>query len=163
MLRAVAAASPNRSRSAAKAAVLRSLLAGADRATLDELAQSFATEIVDRGMRTGMRSRIEHHHEQGHRLVIVSSALELYLRPFAEILGIEGVLATRLVESEGRLTGELEGLNVRKAEKVARLREWLGTEPVELWAYGNSSNDRLMLSLADHPTWVGRARILRRG
>jgi phosphoserine phosphatase len=74
-----------------------------------------------------------------------------------------------LVESEGLLTGELEGLNVRKAEKVARLQEWLGAEGVgagkeeiELWAYGNSGNDRPLLVLADHPTWVGPARVLRR-
>ena len=119
-------------------------------------------------MRPGMRARVDRHREQGHRLVIVSSSLELYLRPFAALLGIEGVLATRLVESEGFLTGELEGLNVRKAEKVARLQEWLGAEGVgaekeiELWAYGNSGNDRPLLVLADHPTWVGPARILRR-
>ncbi|MGH9000745.1 MAG: haloacid dehalogenase-like hydrolase, partial [Acidimicrobiia bacterium] len=65
----------------------------------------------------------------------------------------------------GRLTGALLGANCRGAEKVARLREWLGGEELEvdLWAYGDSRGDAELLALAGaNGTRVARARPRRR-
>jgi phosphatidylglycerophosphatase C len=95
--------------------------------------------------------------------VIVSASLGAYLRPLAERLELDGVLAVELVaDAGGTLTGEVAGgINNRGPEKVARLQAWLdgrfgpGTE-VDLWAYGDSSGDSELLAIADHPTWVGR-------
>jgi phosphatidylglycerophosphatase C len=70
------------------------------------------------------------------------------------------VIATRLeVGSDGRLTGHMDGANVRAEQKAIRLSEVLnGSRPgsVELWAYGDSAGDDQMLAMADHPTLVGR-------
>jgi phosphatidylglycerophosphatase C len=60
------------------------------------------------------------------------------------------------VDTDDRFTGVLEGGNVRGPEKVRRLRDWLGTEPAEVWAYGDSSGDRELLAFADHARRVGR-------
>jgi phosphatidylglycerophosphatase C len=95
--------------------------------------------------------------------VVVSASLGAYLRPLAERLELDGVLAVELVaDAGGTLTGQVVGaVNNRGPEKVARLRAWLaarfgpGTE-VDLWAYGDSSGDAELLAIADHPTWVGR-------
>ena len=67
------------------------------------------------------------------------------------------MLATRLVvDGDERLSGDLDGPNVRAHEKVVRLRRWLGGEPCELWAYGDSTGDRELLALADHGFRVPR-------
>ena len=45
------------------------------------------------------------------------------------------------------------------AVKAERLRDWLAGQvdgTPELWAYGNSAGDLELLSLADHPVWIGR-------
>ena len=62
--------------------------------------------------------------------------------------------------SDGLLTGEMVGPNVRGEEKAVRLRRWLGDDvPEMIWAYGNSSGDTELLAMADVPVWVaGRRR-----
>ena len=96
----------------------------------------------------------------GHEIVIVSASLDVYLEPLAPLLGVDHVLCTKLgVGPDDRLTGRLEGGNVRGPEKIRRVREWLGAGAVELWAYGDSAGDRELLAAADHPVWMhGRAR-----
>jgi phosphatidylglycerophosphatase C len=95
----------------------------------------------------------------GHEVVVVSASLQLYLGPLGHRLGVDAVLATELaVGADGRLTGALAGANVRGAEKVRRLRNWLGGSPCELWAYGDSSGDNELLAAADHGWRVSRRR-----
>jgi phosphoserine phosphatase len=91
-------------------------------------------------------------------VVIVSASPECYVRVAGEILGVNGVLATRLaVGGGGLLTGNYEGKNCRGAEKYARLVVHLrangllgGGDQPELWAYGNSRGDLRLLNAADH-------------
>jgi len=106
-----------------------------------------------------MAERIAWHRREGHRLVIVSAALAVYLEPLGDLLRFDKVLATGLeVGPDGLLTGRLRGRNVRRAEKAIRLRDWLSTEfgqqPWELWAYGDSPGDRELLAMAHHPRRV---------
>jgi phosphatidylglycerophosphatase C len=136
-------------RDAGKEAVLRRLLGGRPVAPLVELAETFADEAMRTLVRTDAAARIEGHRTQGHELVIVTASPELYVGALARRLGIDHVLGTRLeVDETGLLTGRLLGANCRGPEKVARLRAWLGDEPFELWAYGDSAGDRELLALA---------------
>jgi phosphoserine phosphatase len=47
---------------------------------------------------------------------------------------------------------------VRGAEKARRLDEWLDGEPAYVWAYGDSSGDRMLWARADRPVRVSRRR-----
>jgi phosphatidylglycerophosphatase C len=81
----------------------------------------------------------------------------VYLGPLGRRLGADAVLATSLeIGDDGHLTGGLEGANVRGAEKVRRLGQWLGHDTCELWAYGDSEGDRELLAAADHGFLVKR-------
>ena len=94
--------------------------------------------------------------------MIVSASLGVYLRPIAERLRFDAVLATELeVGADGRLTGRLAGANVRGAEKARRLDAWLGGEPAYVWAYGDSSGDRELWARADRPVRVDEAQPVR--
>ncbi len=139
-------------RGRAKEALLRPLLGGRRLADLEPVAAAFATRLLDRGMWPPGLERLEWHRRRGDEVVIVSASPELYLGPVGRALGASAVLATGLeVDAGGRLTGRLAGPNVRGAEKVARLDAWLGGDPAEVWAYGNSDGDRQLLARADHP------------
>jgi phosphatidylglycerophosphatase C len=140
-----------------KAALLDELMTGRDAADVEATARVFASEVVGEHLRRDAVERADWHRTQGHRLVIVSASLGVYLRPIAERLRFDAVLATELeVGDDGRLTGRMLGENVRGAEKARRLEEWLdGTTPF-VWAYGDSSGDQELWARADRAVRLGR-------
>ncbi len=145
-------------RDASKAVLVQRLLSGYPADRLTELGQRYSTLLAQR-IRPAMAERVKWHQQRGHRLVIVSASLDVYLAPTGRVLGFDQVLATQLeVGPDGLLTGRLHGPNVRGVEKSARLRAWLAQAlpgaPYRLWAYGDSAGDRELLAMADHPVRV---------
>jgi phosphatidylglycerophosphatase C len=148
--RLVAAGLNDERRDAAKVALVRRTLTGYDAGRMAAVAAEFAEDVVARHLRPDVVERVAWHRNQGHELVMVSASFTSYLEPIAARLGFTAVLATELaVGDDGRLTGELVRPNVRDAEKVRRLDEWLGARPAYVWAYGDSSGDRELLARAD--------------
>ena len=149
----------------AKEALFTRLLAGLPADEFEKRSMAFAEDHVRRHLRRDARARLDWHLAQGHQVVVVSASPESYVGPAAELVGAQGVLATRLeVDASGRLTGRYEGKNCRGTEKYTRLMGWLrsngllgaGTPQPVLWAYGNSRGDLRLLDAADHPVDAGR-------
>jgi phosphatidylglycerophosphatase C len=156
------AALGSRDRDKLKVAAVGRLYRGWPAARLDGLGRDYLPTLVE-ALRPEMLERLAWHRAEGHAVVIVSASLGAYLRPLADHLGIDAVLAVELVTgADGVLTGEVVGqANTRGPQKVARLRAWVDERygpdtAFELWAYGDSAGDEELLALADHPTWVGR-------
>lgn len=123
---------------------------------LDELqrqGESFARQVVPGLLREEAMRRFAWHKRQGHRCVVISASMELYVRPWAQQAGFDEVLATRmLADANGRITGQLAGANCYGPEKLRRLEESLGTRTgYTLYAYGDTRGDRELLSSADYP------------
>lgn len=105
-------------------------------------------------IRLKARERIKWHKEQGHRLIMVSASLNLYLEKAAKDLGFDELLCTELEENEELFTGRLKGKNCRCQEKVNKLEALLGDlSQYELYAYGDSDGDKQMLAVANHPNF----------
>ena len=173
VLRAVAALSPKLLRSAlvggtaaddTKEQLFTRLLGGLPIELVNDRAATFAEQHLAHHLRQDARLRLQWHQRQGHHVVIVSASPECYVRRAGEVLGVDGVLATRLaVGGGGLLTGGYEGKNCRGAEKYARLVVHLrahgllggGDDQPELWAYGNSRGDLRLLRAADHGVDAG--------
>ncbi|MFM8303099.1 MAG: HAD-IB family hydrolase [Actinomycetota bacterium] len=148
-------------RDVAKAIVLRRTMGGRSHTDVGGLGARFAREVVHRHLHSQVLGRLEAHRAAGHELVIVSASLTAYLEPAAALLGIGTVLATDLeVDTDGTLTGEIAGANVRGPEKARRLDAWLAGSSATVYAYGDSHGDAEMLARADHAVLVdGRGRI----
>ncbi|HWE68069.1 MAG TPA: HAD family hydrolase [Acidimicrobiales bacterium] len=140
------------------------LLGGLPVEEVDRRSAVFAQQHLARHLRRDAQRRLEWHQRQGHHVVIVSASPECYVRPAGDLLGVDGVVATRLaVGGGGLLTGGYEGKNCRGAEKYNRLLGHLrargllrnGGEQPELWAYGNSRGDLRLLNAADHGVDAG--------
>ncbi len=146
----------NGGRDAAKAALLARAVAGVPVVNAAEVGERFASELAEE-IRPEMVERLAWHKEANHRTVLVSASLALYLQPFGKLAGFDDVIATLLeVGPEGLLTGRMLGENVRAAQKALLLGRLLGSEPVTVWAYGDSKGDKEMLAMADHPTLLRR-------
>ncbi|HUS41634.1 MAG TPA: HAD-IB family hydrolase [Ilumatobacteraceae bacterium] len=151
-----------RDRNGLKAAAAAAAFAGQPLARIDALAEDFARSVHATGLRQDTVDLLDAHRRRGDTVLLVSASFEVYLRPLAELLGADDVLAARLeVRPDGTLTGRLSGANCRGPEKVRRLHEWLdehagGRAEVHLTAYGDSAGDRELLADADEARWVGR-------
>ena len=157
----VVAALARRDRDRVRALATDAAFTGVPNADVVRLAAGYGLAIVEERLRPDTVARLRWHLEQGHSVVIVSASYEPYVVVVAEQLGVHGVVATRLESgSDAICTGRLDGANCRAAEKVRRLELWfadqgLSRDETELWAYGDSEGDRLLLEYADHPVWVG--------
>lgn len=86
---------------------------------------------------------------EGHRVVIISASLDIWVKPFFTDPRI-AVVATRAEVIDGLFTGRFATPNCRGREKVNRLRELI---PQSQWhqliAYGDSDGDKDLLQMAD--------------
>lgn len=135
----------------AKQRLLTCFFAGLPIEQLRIKAEQFAAQRLPKLMRPAALRRLAWHKQQGHRCVVVSASLELYVRPWALQAGFDEVIASRMETSaDGRISGNfLEG-NCFGSEKVRRLEALLeGRSGYILYAYGDSRGDRELLASAD--------------
>jgi phosphatidylglycerophosphatase C len=145
-------------RAQAKAHLLRRVFAGRELADVDRKAQLYTDHILRRWVRPDALRRWEWHRRHGHRLVIVSASLDLYLRHLGARLGADEVLCTSMEVVDGRLTGRMATPSCRGEEKAVRLTGYLRDRPGNpVWVYADSAADRPMMAVGDVPVQV-RAR-----
>lgn len=144
-----------------KTAALR-LVCRVARTEREALLERFAEERLPGMLKPGGPARIAWHRAQGHRLILASASLELYLKPIAARLGFEHVIGTPgTLEPVPRVSGP----NCLGREKVERLFEEPWFEEVDWarsWAYSDDLVDLPMLLLCGHPVAVDPSRALRR-
>jgi HAD superfamily hydrolase (TIGR01490 family) len=103
------------------------------------------------------RERIESHRKKGHRVVICSASLTVYLTMFGKQLGADTVIGTDLQQRNGVYTGRLATANCIKEEKLNRLRAMFGFRDIniaESYAYSDHIYDLPMLAMVGHPVLV---------
>ena len=111
-------------------------------------AHAAAIEVL---FRPAALRRVEWHRERGHRIVMVSASLDLYLTPVAEKLA--EIFPTVIGGTDRHLVLDvtLEVPTCHRADKVRLLESWqLDLSGVELHPYGDSAGDRELLAIADH-------------
>jgi HAD superfamily hydrolase (TIGR01490 family) len=107
---------------------------------------------------------IAQHQEAGRDIVLVSTSGEEMVRPIAELLGVENVIATRMVVDEGRYTGEgeFDAAGPNKAAAIKELAKERDYDLANSYAYSDSISDIPLLETVGHPTAVNADRALRR-
>jgi phosphatidylglycerophosphatase C len=142
----------HRDRGRLKSALVSAFLGGE---TLEAASQDATRFATTRGMgllRPDALARWRKWRKEGACLIIVTASPEFLVKPFADKLAADQLLATRLgVDSFGRFTGVLEGRNCRGPEKVARLKALFGPCLDLEAAYGDTSGDTEMLAASRHP------------
>ena len=106
----------------------------------------------------------DEHHAAGRDVVIVSSSGEEVVGPIGEMLGVDRVIATRMVVEDGRYTGEIAfyAYGEGKADAIRELAAAARLRPGRCWAYSDSVTDLPMLELVGNPVAVNPDKALRR-
>lgn len=133
-----------------KEKILTRFYSGWTRNAMENAGRMLNEQIFPKIIRPAAIKRIRWHHEQGHKLFLVTASPEEWTLPFARLYGME-CLATRLEYVGGLFTGKLDGPNCRGMEKVRRIRAFIpDINEFETYAYGDTKGDLPMLEFADH-------------
>jgi putative phosphoserine phosphatase/1-acylglycerol-3-phosphate O-acyltransferase len=113
-----------------------------------------AAERLDSIVAPYARPNIEEHRQAGRQLVLATTTPYELIRPLAERLGFDDVVATHYAHADGVLTGGLEGGFVWSQGKLAAVRAWAdehGVDLAESYAYSDSIYDAPLLNAVGHP------------
>jgi HAD superfamily hydrolase (TIGR01490 family) len=115
---------------------------------LRALGRRYARDVLPSGVETRAMERVEWHRRQGDSVVVVSAGLDVYLRPWCEMQGLE-LICSELEERHGRITGRYRRGDCSGVLKARLIRERFDLARFEtVYAYGDTPEDREMLSLA---------------
>jgi HAD superfamily hydrolase (TIGR01490 family) len=145
-------------------AYLTSMSTGWDVAQVREIVSETLHEIIDPIVYDEAVELIGMHKAAGRDVVIVSTSGAEVVAPIGAMLGADEVVATRMVERDGKYTGEIElyAYGPEKAAAVLRLAEERGYDLAGCYAYSDSVTDLPMLEAVGHPYAVNPDRALRR-
>jgi HAD superfamily hydrolase (TIGR01490 family) len=106
----------------------------------------------------------EQHRAARRDVVIVSSSGEEVVGPIGEMLGVDRVVATRMVVVDGAYTGDIEFYAYGEGKAVAMhdLAAQVGYDLAASYAYSDSMTDLPMLEAVGHPTAVNPDKALRK-
>lgn len=141
------------SRQQLKEAILKAAIGGKPIEEIQQKGQAFARNSLKKMLKPEGMEKLYWHQQQGHRCVLISANLNVYLDPWGKLEKFDDVLCSNLqVDDKGLITGYLAGKNCRGAEKARRLLDLLGERPTFLlYVYGDSDGDNEILEMADYP------------
>jgi HAD superfamily hydrolase (TIGR01490 family) len=159
------------------------LLQGADEETMDKLRDYLAAlcagwpvqqvqdivaetfhELIDPLVYGEALALFDEHRAAGRAVVLVSSSGQEVVGPIGEMLGVDHVIATRMVVEDGKYTGEVSfyAYGENKATAITELAAERGWDLGDCYAYSDSATDVPMLSAVGHPVAVNPDKALRK-
>lgn len=135
--------------------VTRLTFAGRDPAEIQAAGEHHANEVLPGVLRPAMMERIGWHQARGDTVVIVSASLDAYMQPWCDAHGL-ALICNRLEMVDGRLTGRYLGgdRGQHKARDIRARHDLASFDRIH--AYGDSSEDKPMLALANERWWRGQ-------
>jgi len=134
-----------------------SLAAGRSRAAVVDAADSVADDLCAM-VQPFAATVFASHREAGRPIVLATTTPYDLVKPFADRLGLDDVVATRYgVAADDTYDGTLDGPFVWSAGKLAAITEWADRHDIDLaesYAYSDSVYDTPMLAAVGHPIVV---------
>lgn len=129
-------------------------------ATVDAAMQAAADELAPM-LLAGAAKAMEEHRSAGRRLVMATTSPLVFVKPFADRVGFDDVIATEW-EREDRdgievFNGRMTGQFVWGRSKADAVRLWTDAHGIDRsasWAYSDSYFDAPLLAMVGHPVAV---------
>lgn len=117
-----------------------------------------AADVLAEAVQPFAHAIIDDHRAAGRRLVLATTTPDDMIRPLAERLGFDDVVATRYgLDATGCYDGTIAGEFVWGRGKLRAVQDWAIGHDVELaesWAYSDSFYDNPLLGAVGHPVAV---------
>ncbi|HET6953217.1 MAG TPA: HAD-IB family hydrolase [Acidimicrobiales bacterium] len=117
-----------------------------------------AADVLASAVQPFARPLIDDHRAEGRRLVLATTTPDDMIRPLAERLGFDDVVATRYgIDGADCYDGTITGEFVWGRGKLRAVRTWAterGVSLAESWAYSDSYYDNPLLGAVGHPVAV---------
>ena len=145
-------------------AYLTAMCTGWDVALVRDIVSETLHEIIDPIVYDEAVELIAEHKAAGRDVVIVSSSGEEVVAPIGAMLGADDIIATQMVVSDGKYTGEIAryAYGPEKATGILALAQERGYDLAGSYAYSDSVTDVPMLETVGHPFAVNADRGLRK-
>lgn len=130
-----------------KEEVISYFMKGREVSELNTYAINFAENVIPKKLTNQAIQQLRYHKDAEDKIVIVSASLDLWLQNWCKTRGFDLVCSIAEVKDD-RITGKLVGRNCIGVEKVSRIKKAYKLEEYsKIYVYGDSENDRPMLSL----------------
>lgn len=148
-----------------KSRFLTSIYGGRSRAFMNAVAARFVKGACRSKLKPAALRKIAEHRRQGHFLLLASASLDVYTVPLAGELGFDDVVATKVEWSaDDRITGKLDGPNLRGAAKATAVRSILqrhNLDANQTFFYSDHESDAPLFSSVRWPGAVDPTKKLR--
>jgi HAD superfamily hydrolase (TIGR01490 family) len=137
--------------------------AGMSEDRLVMLAKEIFENVIRRSLFPYATDLVKRNLENGHRVVLISGALDWIVQHLADHLGAQEIIANRLEMKDGIATGKMIKPVVAGPEKARLIREHAARNDFDLnecYAFSDSYSDVPMLSVVGHPAAVNPDRRL---
>lgn len=122
--------------------------------------EAAADELAPKLLRSAAKAMAEHR-SAGRRLVMATTSPQVFVKPFADRVGFDDVIATQWAREErdgievftGRMTGDFVW-GRSKADAVGIWADEHGIDLSQSWAYSDSYFDAALLAMVGHPVAV---------
>lgn len=143
---------------------LKALCAGWDVQQVHDIVAETLHELIEPMVYDEAVALFEEHRAAGRDVVLVSSSGEEVVGPIGEMLGVDRVIATRMVVEDGKYTGDIAFYCYGEGKQVAirDLAQSAGYDLAACFAYSDSATDVPMLEAVGHPVAVNPDKPLRR-
>ncbi len=145
-------------------AQLSRMVTGWDTAQVAATIRQTLHESIDPTVYAEAVALIGEHHAAGRDVVVVSASGAELVRPIAELVGADHVVASHMEVADGRYTGRIDRYvyGQEKADAIAELASERGYDLAASYAYSDSITDTPMLSVVGHAFVVNPNAGLRR-
>jgi HAD superfamily hydrolase (TIGR01490 family) len=124
----------------------------APRHIVDNWSHQFGERVVEQGLRQELQDRLAAHRACGHRVILATASLDLYVQTIAKALEFDAVICTTTLGNSFRL----DSPNCYGPEKLRRVAEWKQRHEPGAWTvvYTDHHADLPLLDWADHAVVV---------
>ncbi|WP_418626578.1 HAD-IB family hydrolase [Anaerosinus sp.] len=130
---------------------------GYEKAYFLKKGKEFFQKIILSSLKDNVLKVLQEHQQRGHRIIIVSGGLDIYLNYFCEYFKIDDLICTKLKFKDDSFSGYLEKPECLGREKVNQLMLRLSLDNIDLvnsYAYSDHISDLPIVNFVGNGYWV---------